>query len=124
MKAISAGIAANAMETVQRNDAMAKREAFEAGRIRDRLKKQSSVGQRASIAAVLRKAGVGTGGRTTPRDPAWAEAGYNAPPKPPKRRKDDRSPQEARDLRTAERDVERDWHDGESVPKLRAEEGS
>ena len=53
-----------AMETVQRNDAMAKREAFEAGRIRDRLEKQSSVGQRASIAAVLRKAGVGTGGRT------------------------------------------------------------
>ena len=75
-----------AMETVQRNDAMAKREAFEAGRIRDRLEKQSSVGQRASIAAVLRKAGVGTGGRTTPRDPAWAEAGYNAPPEPPKRR--------------------------------------
>ena len=35
-----------AMETVQRNDAMAKREAFEAGWIRDRLEKQSSVGQR------------------------------------------------------------------------------
>jgi len=60
------------------------------------------------------------GGVRVPTDPKWAEPGYNPPPRPPRERRDDRSPDQVRDLHLMEREIDRDWS-GDYTPELRAD---
>ncbi len=107
-----------AFEMRSREDTRARREAMESRAIRNRLEKAAGRGDgradlgrivalaardalagrsvEGAVGALRRAAQVGPA--RVPRNADWAEPGYKNAPEPPKRRRDDRSPQEARDL--------------------------